>query len=446
MGRIPLCHSNPNVAESIEGDNGLAMRRRLAKQFERIRKDDLTRHSIVMTSSALIAGLLNYLYQLQMGRMLPRSEYGILFTMISLAAMLGTVTQTFQNATSRFTSTFRVQGRLGKIRTVWMFLLVRAWMLGGALFLLLALLSPMISDFLNIADRRYLLVLCASLMLSFALPVNQGLLQGLQRFMPLAICQVLLPLVKVTLGVLLVTLGFGVNGGLLPLVIGGVIVFAVSCLFVGDVARESPEKCEVSGVWIYTGVTFLAILSFGVLMNVDVVMAKHYMSEGSAGDYSAMSVVGRMALYAPLGIGTAMFPKTAELFDAGADPRREMRKALFYALIAGGAVLVVYCFFHGFIIDFAFKGGYNFGMFDLLKYGTAMLLLSLSFLLMNYFLSVKQMGVAYVALAVALLLVGLLVVFHSSLGEFVNVMLACGTVSLLLMLPFYVRDRKRYQL
>jgi hypothetical protein len=84
-------------------------------------------------------------------------------------------------------------------------------------------------------------------------------------------------------------------------------------------------------------------------------------------------------------------------------------------------------------------------MVDLLKYGLSMLLIALSSLMVNYFLSVNQTKIAYVALATSLLLVALLAVFHSGVGQYVDVMLVCGAVSLLLTLPFYVRDRKRYQ-
>lgn len=412
---------------------------------ERITKDDLTRHSAIMISAGIGAGLLNYIYQVVMGSLLSREEYGALFSLLSLSMIVATAAQTFQNAASRFTSTFRVGGNLGKIKSLWTYLLWRTLLLGLVVFLILVLVTPLVSRFLRLEDSRCFIVLSSSFLLGFAISVNQGLIQGLQRFLPLGFCQVLLPVTKISLGVLLVYVGLGVNGALLPLLIGGAIVFGVSLLFVRDVAQAKAERCEVTGLGSYTGLTFVAVVSCGVLMNVDVVMAKHYLSPERAGDYAAMAVLGRMALYAPMGIGAAMFPKTSELFESGRDPQRAMRKAMLYTLIAGGMILLVYCFLHGFIIDFAFRGAYEIGMVDLLKYGLSMLLIALSSLMVNYFLSVNQTKIAYVALATSLLVVALLAVFHSGVGQYVDVMLVCGAVSLLLTLPFYVRDRKRYQ-
>jgi len=411
----------------------------------RLKTDDLARQGVFMVSCGLLAGFLNYLYQLAMGFMLPQAEYGILFSLISFSMIVGMLTQTFQNATSRFTSTSRVRGSLGETKSLWVFFLRRTLVLGLVLFLILVLVTPVASTFLNLDNRWYFVVLSMTLVLSFSLPVNQGLLQGLQRFLPLGICQVLAPLIKVSLGVILVYVGLGVNGALLPLFISSVVVFGVSLFFVRDVAKARAEKSEVTGIGSYTGLTLMAIFSFGVLTNIDVILAKHYLSPESAGDYSAMSVLGRMALYIPMGIGTAMFPKTSELFDAGTDCHRVMRRALFYTLALAGLVLVSYCFFYGFAIHFAFGGKYSFLLSDLVKYGLSMVLFTLSFLLMNYFLSIKQTRVAYALLGPAFLLVTLIVCFHSSVGQFVDIMLVCGAVTLLLMLPFYVRDSRRYQ-
>lgn len=417
----------------------------LSTLMNRLKTDDLARQGVFMVSCGLLAGFLNYLYQLAMGAMLPAAEYGIVFSLISFSMMILMLTGTFQNAMSRFTSTARVRGSLGETKSLWVLFLWRALGIGLGLFLLLVLLTPLASRFLNLDDRWHFVVLSLSVVLGFALPVNQGLLQGLQRFLPLGICQVLLPLIKVSLGVVLVYFGLGVNGALLPLFISSAVVFGVSLFLARDVAKAKAEKSRVTGIGFYTGLTMVAIFSFGVLTNIDVILAKHYFSPESAGDYSALSVLGRMALYVPMGIGTAMFPKTSELFDAGIDSHKVMRRALFYTLALAGLVLVAYCFLYEFAIHFAFGGKYSFLLFDLVKYGLSMVFFTLSFLLMNYFLSIKQTRIAYTLAGSALLLVVLLVLFHSSIGQLVDMMLVCATVTLLLMIPFYVRDSRRCQ-
>jgi O-antigen/teichoic acid export membrane protein len=411
----------------------------------RVVADDVARHGALMVFSGFLVGLLGYLYQFFMGVMLPADQYGTLFSLISLSMVVAMFTQTFQTSTSRFVSMMKTNGSAGEVRYLWMSSLRRSVLVGLLLFLLLAAATPLLASFLNIDNEWYFIVLFSSLVFSIAVSVNQGMLQGLQRFVPLGFTQVLGSLLRLGLAVGLVYIGWGINGGLLPMLIGGVIIFGVSFVFISDVAKTSSEKCDLVGLSSYTGWTLLAVFAFAMLTNIDVILGKHYLSPDSAGDLSAVSVLGRMALYAPMGIGVAMFPKTSELFDRGGDAPKVLRRAGSYTLLLGAAVIIVYCLLSSFIIDFVFGGKYEIGVVDVVKYSLGMLLFSLSFLLMNYFLSTNQTRVALV-LVVALALEAILVaLFHSSVSRIVDMVLVASSACSCLMLYMYWRNGRRYQ-
>jgi len=339
----------------------------------------------------------------------------------------------------------KTEGSAGKVKYLWTSALGRSVLVGLLLFALLALLTPLLASFLRIDNRWYFIILFSSLVFSMALSVNQGVLQGLQRFVPLGFTQVFGALLKLALGILLVYLGLGVNGGLWPFLIVGTGLFALSLLFIGDVAKATSEKYSLGGLSSYTGWTLFAVFAFAMITNVDVILGKHYLSPDGAGDYSAISVLGRMALYAPMGIGVAMFPKTSELFESGGDASKVLRRACLYTLLLGALVIIAYCLLSPVIIDFAFGGKYDIGLVDIVKYSSAMLLFSLSFLLMNYFLSTNQTRVALVlgfALAVEVVLV---VLFHSSAAQIVDVVLVSGVACLCPMVYMYWRNKRRYQ-
>lgn len=417
----------------------------LAALKTRIMTDDVARHGTLMVFSGLLVGLFSYLFQFVMGVMLSADEYGTLFSLISLSMIVSMFTQTFQTSTSRFVSVLKVEGDAGKVRYLWTSSLWRSIVVGLVLFLLLAAVTPLLASFLNIDNKWYFMILFSSLVFSMAVSVNQGVLQGLQRFVPLGFTQVLGSFLKFAVGILLVYLGLGVTGGLLPLLIVGVGLFTVSLFLIRDVAKTTNEKYNLAGLSSYTGWTLFAIFAFGMVTNVDVMLGKHYLSPDGAGDFAAISVLGRMALYAPMGIGVAMFPKTSELFDSGGDAPRVLRRAGLYTLLLGAVVIIAYCLLSPFIIDFVFDGKYDIGVVDIVKYSSAMLLFSLSFLLMNYFLSINRTRVALVlgfALAVEVVLV---VLFHSSAVQIVDMVLISGVACLCPMLYMYWRNRRRYQ-
>ncbi len=417
---------------------------RLSLIGEKLKSDDMARHGSIMAAFVLLGGLFNYLYQLAMGRMLPPAEYGTLISLLSLFLIISVFSQTIQTSITKFTSRFRVDNRLGRVNYLWKYSLRRTFLLGVVLFLALFLLSPLISGFLNIDNSWYWIVFASSFILAFAVAANWGILQGLQRFSPLGFSTALVGLLRLGLGVLLVYLGMGLYGGLLCLPLAILVVLVLTLSFLRDLAKVGNETVKVSGLFSYAGLALLALTAFAVLTNIDVVLVKHFLSPENAGNYSAISVLGRIVLVAPMGVAIAMFPKTAELFESGKSHRPVMMKAMLLTILIGGGVVIVYWLFPDFIISHLFAGKYPLATPYLSKYGLAMAFWAISFLLMNYFLSLNRTRVAYPLLGAMVLQLGLICLFHSSIAQIVNIMLISSVACLALMCPLYLNVRRKH--
>ena len=282
------------------------MSSRLIAIKDKIMTDDMTRHGTIMVAFGLTAGLINYGFQLTMARMLTPAQFGTLSSLLSLLVILSIFSSAVNTSITKFASMFKAQGRLGKISYLWRSYLKRTLLIGLGSFLLLSALSPLISNFLNIDNNWYLIILFFSLILVFALPVNYGILRGLQRFVPLGSSNTLVAFLKFTLGALLVYLGLGVYGGLSGFVIAELVVFAVTIFFLRDLTRVGSEKVNIRGFHSYTALAVLAIAAFTILTYVDVILVKHYFDPEIAGNYSAIATLGKVALIAPGGIAVAM--------------------------------------------------------------------------------------------------------------------------------------------
>ncbi len=407
--------------------------------------DDMTRHGIIMVVFSLIAAFVNYLFQVSMGIMLTPVQYGTFSSLLSMLVILSVFSQTVHTFITKFTSVFQAQGKLSKVNYLWQTYLKRTFLIGAMGYIVLFLLTPLIAEFLNIENLWYPRILFPSFILALILPVNYGILRGLQRFVSLGTSNVLMAILKLAIGVLAVSLGFGLFGALLTPLLGMIVVFAVTTFFLKDIAILKKEKAELEGLHSYAGLTLLVVVAFTILTNIDIVMAKHYLSPDTAGAYSALSTLGKIALIAPAGIAIAMFPKTSTLHETGSDHYPVLLKALLLTLLLGGSVVAVYWLFPEFIFDFIFSGKYSVAVDYLFDYGFAMLLFAVAFLLMNYCLSLNQTKVAYSFLMAMLLQVVLIALFHSDIGQIVNVMIISGTLAIVLMLPFFFRDRGAIQ-
>lgn len=408
----------------------------------KLKTDDMTRHGTMMVAFGILGGLFSYLYQISMGMLLSPEDYGTLFSLISLLIIIGIFSQAIITAMAKFTSKFKAEGGLGQVNYLWQFSLKRTFLLGAAAFAFFASLSPIISRFLNLDNNFYPIILFSSLLLFFVVATNWGTLQGLQRFFSLGSSQVLFNFLRLAFGALLVYLGLSVYGGLAAIPLAGLVVLLLTLFLLRDLPQAGNEKVKVEGLSSYAGLALVAIFSLSVLTNVDVVLAKHYLSAVDAGNYSAISVLGRIAFYAPMGVAVAMFPKTSELFESGGQHHRVFLRALTLTLLMAGVVVIVYWLFPDFIINSLFGGKYPIAIPYLFKYGLAMGFFALSFILMNYFLSLNQTKVAFSLVAAMLLQLGLIILFHDSIARLVDVTLICGIISTVFMLPFYLKVRR----
>ncbi len=414
------------------------MENRLVLLRNRFIGDDMLRHGSIMVIAYVLMGGLNYLYQFLMGIMLPGDEFGTLYPLIAVLTLITVFTQAIQISIVKFTSKFKAQDMLGSVNYLWRFSIKRSLVAGMILFLGLCLLSPLISDFIHEDNYAYLFILFASLILSFALPVNYGILQGMQRFFPLGLSGILSSLTKLTFAVCLVFLGFGLYGAIIPQLLSAIVVFGITSYLLRDLAKTKNEQTELSGLYQFAGPTLLASTAFLVLISSDALLVKHYFDNDIAGSYSAISILGKIALYLPAGIAVAMLPKTSELFETGASHRLLVLKATLITAFLSGLVVVAYAISPDFFTGLLGNDKYPLAAANLFEYSLAMSFFAISFLAMNYLLSLNQTTVAYPLLAAMILQLVLIVLFHSDLSQVVHMMLISGIVSVVLLLPFFI--------
>ena len=114
-------------------------------------------------------------------------------------------------------------------------------------------------------------------------------------------------------------------------------------------------------------------------------------------------------------------------------------------LLLGGVIVIVYWLFPDFVVNFLFRDKYPQSAPYLFKYGLAMLLFSVCFLMMNLFLSLNRMSVAYYLLGVVLVQILLICFFHGDISQIVNVVLISAALSIFLMAFMYLVRQKRIQ-
>ena len=413
------------------------MFRRILPILGGTRGDDIVKHGLIMAGFTFAHGLFSYLYQLAMGRMLQPADFGILLSLTNLFLIISVFSLTIRTAMTKYISKYHAAGNMEVVGYLWRVYLKRTLILGVAAFFIAALVSPAISGFLRIGNVWYPLVVFSSLVFAFAVPLNWGTLNGLHRFIPLGWTYAFWVLLRLVLAILLIKLGLGLYGGLAPYIIAYVIVLAITYYYLKGLPTGHGSKAEVIGVRSYVSLSFLAILSYTMLTNVDIVLVRHFLDEGQAGNYAAVATLGRVALFAPVGIALAMFPKSSGLHESGKSHRAVLLMSVLLTTVITGAIVAIYSAFPDFFVNLLGVDKYTLAAPYLFNYSLAIMFLAVSYIFMNYFLSLNRVQVAYVFAAVALLQVLLILYFHRDIGQVVNSVLISGAVCLFVTLLFY---------
>ena len=389
------------------------------------------RATVILALANGLANVFNYLYQVLMARLLDPADFGLLASLFSVFVVLSVLAPALQLAGARFAATSGPE----QVRALWVRLLRRSLVLGLAATVLALALSPALSWFLHIDSVGLLLLLSVSFFFSLMLPVNMGVLQGLHRFLALAAANLATPLIRLALGAALVILGLGVFGAFVPLLVGFVLVFAATSLPLRRLPRGEAEL-EATGLVRYISWTAVAYGAFIVLSNIDVVLAKHYLEPRAAGEYAALAVLGRIVLFAPVGVTLVMFPMTARAEQAPGRRLAILAASIAYTLAITGAVLAVYAILPMTVVNVAVGDEYGAITPALLRYGSGMLGLAVTFLMMHYFLAIDRTNVAIPVIAGVVVQIALTVAFHSGVDQLADIRLASGLFSVVAMI-FY---------
>jgi len=382
--------------------------------------------SWALAGAMLASQVLSYLFQLVMSRSLPAADFGLLNGLMAFSFLLVIPVNTIQLTVARQTAETMVNSGYAQVGRYLRSDLRRTTpvILGGLGAYLIV--SPLLASFFHSSLLPVWLVGAISLAALY-LPFPQGVLQGLQRFRSLGGVILTRHVGKLGFGALLVMIGMGVKGGLTALLLADVAaaLFAFSLVWLGfnragqgGDAAANPETSYPTEAWP-TLVTYACVV---LLMNADVMLARHYLSATEAAHYSVAALLGKIAYYLPGFLIVILVPKVASARASGRSTRQYLVAAFLATLPASGGVVLVYRLFPQQVISLLFGARYASPETAtlVLFYSVAMLILSLLYLEVHYLLARRSTAPLYGLLAGPAVALALMVSRHGNGLELVG--------------------------
>jgi O-antigen/teichoic acid export membrane protein len=378
-----------------------------------LKDNELLKHSSILFIASLIAGFLNYLYQVYVGRVLGPSDYSIFSSLVSLLLIISIPSSTILTSVAKLVSEYNPEH--GKIK----FLIAQAFkkltLIGGLVSLLFIISSAYIGDFLKIDSRMPFLILSLVLFISFLTPILTGALQGLQMFNQMGINGIAGAFFKLIFGVVLVYFSFGVNGALLALFLGSFFAL-LSALIPLRFLKTSREVNGNVKFFTYSMTVLFATVGLSFLPNVDILLVKHYFDNANAGYYAAAALLGKVILFITGPIVMVMFPKVSVMHNKKDNKGISLlHNTLLYTGALALSIIIVYGIFPEFVVNVLFGPKFT-GIKELLGYfAVALTFFSLTNAVVFYDLATRKYRFLYIFGIVSVIEIVLITQFHESL-------------------------------
>jgi O-antigen/teichoic acid export membrane protein len=290
------------------------------------RKRTLVSGVALVAAATFLASAANYGLNIFAAHTLSPSDFGGLGALLGVLAVFGTLSLTLQAVVAR-----AVGKNSSDFTNREVPVLSALWLAIAAVLFCLLLVVP-VSRLIDVSLVSTLLALL-TVPISVGASAVIGLLQGKETFLRLSLSILAVGIFRASCGVIGLWISQDLLGFAVGLILGSVISLGFCLALVPERLSLGlrPTRRQI--------VAFLVVLQaiglMFVLANIDVVLARFYLSPTESGVYAVGSLLAKIAFFLPAPILIVLYPSMVKGVD---------RRPLFLAILATGAIGLVTVF------------------------------------------------------------------------------------------------------
>lgn len=417
-------------------------------KFKQVANHPLISGSIVIFAGTIFANFSNFLFNLFMSRTLSIVDYGVLAALNSLILVFALIAESFVPTIVHFAGTFMARAEEEKVRGIFLQANKIAIVLGGAVFLFFLFFSGLISRFFNINNNFLLAIVGVIIFFGFLGSLNRAILQAKLLFKYISFVNAFSSLIKLTVGILLVFLGFKVEGAVFGFLISFFATYVLVFIPLRYFFKKNKNYVSVSfnKILSYGAPTALALFGLTFFITTDILLVKHFFPSREAGIYAGLSLVGRVIYFFSAPLVGVMFPIIVQKHTRLENYHNTFRLSLILAAIPSIILTILYFTFPQFIIRIFLKNTEYLEASSLLGYfGIFMSLYIMLYVFTNFYLSIKKTKVYIPILMSSILQAVLIWFFHRTFLEIIVISLISTSLPFTLLVVYYLKYAKSFK-
>jgi len=405
------------------------------------KKNELFNAGLIFLIGSFLVSIFNYLYHLFMGRMLGPVEYGILGSLFAIIYISTFATGTFNKVISKSVSEFHSKEQKGFLTYLVKRGLYKVSLYGFVVLILFCLATPFIANFMNLDSITGLIITGIVAYLSLILTLFIGVLNGMQKFVWQNASSIVSSFLKVTIAVILVMIGFGVNGALFAIIIGTIAgIFVCYYPIKNSLKNTIKEKFDTKAIYKYAIPVFIASFFSILLITLDQILVKHYLTSHDAGLYAAASNIGKIIWFGSGFLVGALFPKIVSLKSQNKDTSTILIQGILMTLFLASIGCIVYFITPTFIVNILYGKDYIEIVPLIGLFGIGMAFYSLIQIMINYNLAVEKYGFIYIIIIGFIIEIAGIITYHQTLLDIVKIFTVSNALILGGILIYNIND------
>lgn len=398
--------------------------------------------STIMIVGSNSTNFLNYLFHLVMGRMLGPLGYGELASLISLIGLISVIPGSVSLVVIKYIASAKTEQEVS---------LLAGWLKDKTLkisivvFLLVLILSPLATSFLHLSKTIYFVFIALSFLFSLPSVLNRAILQGLLRFKEMVLSVLVENAAKLTLGVILVYIGFGVTGAIFGYVISIMVGWYLTTIFIKYKAAKQYNP-NLKPMIYFTFPVIIQAISTTSLYSSDLILVKHFFSSYEAGLYASLSTLGKIIFFATGPISAVMFPLISKRSALGSSYKKIFLFSLLITAFSSLCLLFIYFFDPQLMIRLLYGSSYLGASSLLFWFGLFITLFTLSSSLISFNLSLGRTAVVIFPLLAAIAQILIIWFYHTSLFTVIMISISISALLLISLLVYSILKEFKWRL
>lgn len=390
----------------------------------------------------------NYLYNLLLGRILGPAVFSDAAILITLLLILSFVGMTFQIVSAKYA----VLLDNIKLKIFIKMITKYALIIGIIISALILFFNTELQELFHTKTASMFIVFGFGIPLYFIMSINRGLYQGKNSMKKLAVTyqtEMASRLILTITAVLLlpnISPSIIVATGITISFIFGIFPFQKSipeAIGIKETLISQEDRIDKKGVLTFFMLTAFYELTQIIINNSDIILVKHYFNSHEAGLYASLALIGRVVYFVAWMFVMLLLPKVIQLKKDGKETKPILMKYVAYITLLSTVIVAVTYFFPELVVNLMFGKEYISIAFLLWKYALATSIFAIANIFAYYFLSINQYIPVIVSAIIGSTQIGLIIFFHNSLQQVVEMQIIAMVVLLVIQLSFFLYQNKK---